>query len=79
MTDKSPIILALDFPDIDGTKQMIFQTQESISIYKLGLEFFLAHGKNGVREIQKAFPDIDIFLDLKLHDIPNTVAVQVRA
>ena len=74
MTDKSPIILALDFPDIHGAKQMIFQTQESISIYKLGLEFFLAHGKDGVREIQKAFPVIDIFLDLKFHDIPNTVA-----
>ena len=74
MKDKSPIILALDFPDIDSTKQMIHQTEDSISIYKLGLEFFLAHGKNGVREIQNAFPDIDIFLDLKLHDIPNTVA-----
>ena len=74
MKAKSPIILALDFPDIDSTKQMIHQTEDSISIYKLGLEFFLAHGKNGVREIQNAFPDIDIFLDLKLHDIPNTVA-----
>ena len=74
MTDKSPIILALDFSDIEGAKQMILQTQESISIYKLGLEFFLAHGKNGVREIQQTFPEIDIFLDLKLHDIPNTVA-----
>lgn len=79
MTDKSPIILALDFPDIEGAKQMILQTQESISIYKLGLEFFLAHGKNGVREIQKTFPEIDIFLDLKLHDILILSQAQVRA
>ena len=54
MRDKSPIILALDFPDVDSTKQMIRQTEKSISIYKLGLEFFLAHGKNGVREIGRA-------------------------
>ena len=74
MNDKSPIILALDFPDIQQTAAMIRKTSGVISIYKLGLEFFLAHGKPGVREIQSLFPEIDIFLDLKLHDIPNTVA-----
>ena len=74
MSDKSPIILALDFPDIEETATMIRKTSSSISIYKLGLEFFLAHGKPGVQEIQSRFPEIDIFLDLKLHDIPNTVA-----
>lgn len=74
MSDKSPIILALDFPDIEETATMIRKTSNSISIYKLGLEFFLAHGKPGVQEIQSRFPEIDIFLDLKLHDIPNTVA-----
>lgn len=74
MSDKSPIILALDFPDIEETATMIRKTSHSISIYKLGLEFFLAHGKPGIREIQSHFPEIEIFLDLKLHDIPNTVA-----
>ena len=74
MSDKSPIILALDFPDLESTKQMINETEHAISIYKIGLEFFVAHGKPGVKEIQKSFPKIDIFLDLKLHDIPNTVA-----
>ena len=73
MRDKSPIILALDTPDVTSAIAMIESTHESISVYKLGLEFFLAHGKPGVEKIQRAFPEVDIFLDLKLHDIPNTV------
>jgi orotidine-5'-phosphate decarboxylase len=74
MSDKSPIILALDVDDIDAAYSLIERTLNDVSIYKLGLEFYLAHGKAGVREISKRFPDIDIFLDLKLHDIPNTVS-----
>jgi len=58
---------------------MINLTKEHIGIYKLGLEFYLAHGKSGVKEIQKEFTDIEIFLDLKLHDIPNTVAGACRS
>jgi len=74
MKSNAPIILALDFPDIQSTLGMIEKTSQVISIYKLGLEFFLAQGKNGVAQVKSAFPDVDIFLDLKLHDIPNTVA-----
>ena len=74
MKDKSPIILALDTPDVSSALEMIESTLDSISIYKIGLEFFLAHGKPGVKSIQDRFAEIDIFLDLKLHDIPNTVA-----
>ena len=74
MKDNSSIILALDTPDISSAMEMIESTLDSISIYKIGLEFFLAHGKPGVKSIQNRFAEIDIFLDLKLHDIPNTVA-----
>ena len=74
MKSNAPIILALDFPDIQSTQEMIEKTSHVISIYKLGLEFYLAQGKNGIDQINRSFPDIDIFLDLKLHDIPNTVA-----
>lgn len=73
MNDRSPIILALDTPDVESALGLIKSTHEVISIYKLGLEYFLAHGKPGIETIQRAFPDVDIFLDLKLHDIPNTV------
>jgi orotidine-5'-phosphate decarboxylase len=70
---KSRIILALDFSEIDAACQMIRNTQEFVEIYKLGLEFFLSEGQAGVKEIQNSFPEVKIFLDLKLHDIPNTV------
>ena len=74
MSDKSPIILALDQPDVESARALIERTQNSISIFKLGLEFYLAQGSTGIRTIIDEFPEIDIFLDLKLHDIPNTVA-----
>ena len=69
---KAPIVLAVDTPDLDIAKQWVASTQESVSVYKLGLEFFLSFGHDGVRAIQSE-TDADIFLDLKLHDIPHTV------
>ena len=69
---KAPIVLAVDTPDLEIAKQWIACTQESVSVYKLGLEFFLTYGHEGVRAINNE-TDADIFLDLKLHDIPHTV------
>jgi len=69
---KAPIVLAVDTPDLEIAKQWIACTQESVSVYKLGLEFFLTFGHEGVRAINNE-TDADIFLDLKLHDIPHTV------
>lgn len=69
---KAPIVLAVDTPDLEIAKQWIAATQDSVSVYKLGLEFFLTFGHAGVKAIQSE-TDADIFLDLKLHDIPHTV------
>jgi orotidine-5'-phosphate decarboxylase len=69
----SPIILAVDTPDLDIARRWIDATRASIDIYKLGLEFFLSHGIDGIASIQKD-TGASIFLDLKLHDIPNTVS-----
>lgn len=69
---KSPIILAMDTDDLDTAKRWIEITNGSVGTYKLGLEFFLKFGPAGVASIQKE-TDCQIFLDLKLHDIPNTV------
>lgn len=69
---KAPIVLAVDTPDIEIAKRWIAATQDSVSVYKLGLEFFLTFGQDGVRAIKNE-TDAQIFLDLKLHDIPHTV------
>lgn len=78
MTAVSPIILAVDTPDIAIAREWIKATRESVGVYKLGLEFFLTFGTSGVKSIQEEF-GVDIFLDLKLHDIPNTVAHAAKA
>lgn len=70
---KAPIVLAIDTSDLEIAKRWVEATQESVSVYKLGLEFFLNFGKAGVAAIQ-GLTDSEIFLDLKLHDIPHTVA-----
>ena len=70
---KSPIVLALDSAKLDRCESLIHATRDFVGVYKLGLEFFTANGPAGVVAIREAFPEIKIFLDLKLHDIPNTV------
>lgn len=69
----SPIILAVDTPDIELAKRWISSTRNSIDIFKLGLEFYLSHGYEGIAAIQRE-TGAEIFLDLKLHDIPHTVS-----
>jgi orotidine-5'-phosphate decarboxylase len=69
----SPIILALDTDDIVTAMNWIEATQESIEIYKVGLEFFLKFGASGLQQLRD-HGNFELFLDLKLHDIPNTVA-----
>jgi orotidine-5'-phosphate decarboxylase len=75
---KAPIVLAVDTPEIKTAIAWVKATQEHVSVFKLGLEFFLTFGAEGVKEIQ-AETDSDIFLDLKLHDIPHTVSGAAKA
>ena len=74
----SPIILAVDTNSLETAKRWIDATRESVDIYKLGLEFYLTFGADGIRAISDEF-DVEIFLDLKLHDIPQTVAGAVKS
>jgi len=87
MTSRSnPVYCAVDTVDLPLATKLIRSVaggaRPSVGGIKLGLEFFLAHGAPGVRY---AFPapvratGIGFFLDLKLHDIPNTVAGGIRA
>ena len=75
---KSQIILALDTKDLDTAKSWIQATNSSIKTYKFGLEFYLKFGAAGLKELANA-GDFEIFLDLKLHDIPNTVSAAVSS
>lgn len=69
----SPIILALDSQEVERCEELIELTAEYVGVFKLGLEFFCANGPIGVATLKRKFPGVAIFLDLKLHDIPNTV------
>lgn len=77
MITRSPIILAIDTPDLDLAKSWIEASNGYVSAYKLGLEFFTTFGRDGVRKLQDA-TDAGLFLDLKFHDIPNTVAAATK-
>ncbi len=73
----SPIYVAIDTPDLERAKLIATKVKGHVGGIKLGLEFFSANGRAGIREM--AALDMPIFLDLKLHDIPNTVAKAVQA
>lgn len=72
------IFCAVDTNDINVAIQTA-QSVEGLCGIKLGLEFFNAHGVKGVKDVMKAVGDVSLFLDLKYHDIPNTVAGAIRA
>jgi orotidine-5'-phosphate decarboxylase len=73
----NPVYLALDVPRLEAAKELVNKVKAHIGGVKLGMEFFYAHGHHGVHEI--AHCGLPIFLDLKLHDIPNTVAGAMQA
>jgi len=73
----NPVYLALDLPQLDAARALAERVKAHVGGLKLGLEFFCAHGHHGVHEI--AHVGLPIFLDLKLHDIPNTVAGAMQA
>ena len=72
-----PIFVAIDTPDLARAKQIAAAVRDHAGGVKLGLEFFSARGPEGVRRIAEL--GLPIFLDLKFHDIPNTVAKAVEA
>ncbi len=69
--------MALDTPELVRAKAVAERIKAHVGGIKLGLEFFCANGRAGVREM--ATLGLPIFLDLKLHDIPNTVGKAVQA
>jgi orotidine-5'-phosphate decarboxylase len=77
MTTPNPVICAIDTTDIGVASQLAWQLTGNVGAIKLGLEFFTANGAEGVHLL--ATRKLPIFLDLKFHDIPNTVAKAIKA
>jgi orotidine-5'-phosphate decarboxylase len=73
---RNPILVAIDTPDLARARALAASVSGVVGGLKLGLEFFASNGPASVRDA--AFGE-DVFLDMKLHDIPNTVAGAVRA
>jgi len=74
---KDRILVALDTPDVDRAATLAVATADAVGGVKIGLEFFNANGPSGVRQVVGT--GVPLFLDLKFHDIPNTVAGAVRS
>ncbi|HYE51786.1 MAG TPA: orotidine-5'-phosphate decarboxylase [Azospirillaceae bacterium] len=74
----SPVFVALDTPDAAEARALAERLRGRVGGVKLGLEFFNASGPDGIRRVADGL-GLPLFLDLKLHDIPNTVAGGVRS
>lgn len=79
MPAKQPceLILALDVPDIKDARAILKQLGDDLKWVKIGLQLFTKYGPDIVKEV--ADQGYTIFLDLKLHDIPNTVASAITS
>jgi orotidine-5'-phosphate decarboxylase len=75
----SPLAVALDTADLAQATQWAAAVAPYVSTVKVGLELFCAEGPGAVEKVRAAAADVDVFLDLKLHDIPATVAGAARA
>ena len=73
------LAVALDTTSAEQAAQWAALVGPHVAVLKLGLEFYLSNGHDGVRRVRQAAPDCGLFLDLKLHDIPATVAGGARA
>jgi orotidine-5'-phosphate decarboxylase len=73
----NPLICAIDTTDIDHALDLAEAVAPHVGAIKLGLEYFVANGARGVRPLERL--QVPVFLDLKFHDIPNTVAKAIEA
>ena len=74
---KAPIALALDAPDFSTVEKWATAVSPYVDTLKVGLETYLRDGASAIEAVRKT--DARLFLDLKLHDIPNTVAGAARS
>jgi len=75
----NPVFAAIDTISTPMAAPLVGTLAGAVGGIKLGLEFFCANGPEGIRTVMSGAAGLPLFLDLKLHDIPNTVAGAVRA
>ncbi|MBL8013747.1 MAG: orotidine-5'-phosphate decarboxylase [Candidatus Omnitrophica bacterium] len=73
----NPLIVALDVDTLEESKKLVQSLGDSVDIYKIGSQLFTAYGPQAVRDVTAQGKKV--FLDLKFHDIPNTVANAVTS
>ncbi len=71
------VIVALDYEDLSKTLKLVKTLKKEVYAFKIGYQFFFRHGISGYKKIYSICPKI--FLDLKLHDIPNTVKNGIKS
>ena len=79
MSPRAPIAVALDAPDLSTATRWAAELEPFVTTLKVGLELFDVVGQGGVELVRDAAPSCELFLDVKLHDIPHTVAGAARA
>jgi len=73
------LIVAIDVADADAALAAAERLRGHVGMLKVGLELFVAEGPSVVERLRRAAPELAIFLDLKLHDIPNTMRGAIRS
>jgi orotidine-5'-phosphate decarboxylase len=76
---RASLIVALDVPDAASALALAARLAGHVGMLKIGLELFVAEGPAIVRTIRERHPELEVFLDLKLHDIPNTMRGAIRS
>jgi len=69
---KERMLVAVDTPDVSRARELVQELTDSVGGFKVGLTAYISHGPEFLQEVREAGGKV--FLDLKLHDIPNTVA-----
>jgi orotidine-5'-phosphate decarboxylase len=75
---QNPIFCAIDTPSLIIARDLVLNISPYIGGLKIGLEFFCANGPSGVQDLIKE-SELPVFLDLKFHDIPNTVMAAINS
>jgi orotidine-5'-phosphate decarboxylase len=77
MAVREKLIVALDVGTLEQARSLVAELHDLVGMFKIGLELFCSHGPRAVEIVRRQGGDV--FLDLKYHDIPNTVAGAARA